>query len=187
MSTLALIRQGYNETLFLTTETDSPHTSRFPVLHKTHFVADWKTLKEKGITKADPVFLCILFAVFACGSLVVKDERVNAEGGYSAKSVPDPKTGDYSFGLAKSHRNRGVERPGARFYAQANVLLLRTVAEPSVELAILYGLMAFYHVANNAAARSWVLCGQALRIAIVSERSVPDPVCIASFDPLTDT
>jgi hypothetical protein len=140
----------------------------FPVLHKTFFIGDYWAMRQKHISKANPIFLCLVFAVFACGSLVVYDSRVTVDAGYSDAQKPDPKTGLYNFGLAPHLRAQGIERPGANYYAKSHILLQRAIAEPSLDLTIFYGLISFYHVASDCSARAWVLCGQALRLAIVS-------------------
>ena len=99
-------------------------------------------MRSKPLSRADPTFLCNLFAVFACGSLVNSDPRVHRAGGYSAQDSPQPENIDYNFGLTTSSKAQGISRPGHRFYAQCNILLLHRVAEPSIDQAILYGLLA---------------------------------------------
>jgi hypothetical protein len=151
---------------------------RFPVLHRTALVKDMNTvylLRSKGeMRKADPPFLTLLFAVFACGALVSEDPRVYEEGGYSddARTYPveqgplDPfaqwqndllsgearanissaqtqaRTSTYNFGLSDASRRQGVRRAGHRYYAQVNILILHSLFQPSVDQAVLYGLMA---------------------------------------------
>lgn len=150
-------------------------------------------LRAKGeMRKADPPFLTLLFAVFACGALVSDDPRVYEEGGYSdnAKAYPveqgplDPfsqwrndvlenqsqpqpgtstgggsnsssdsasaaggrrrqaRTKTFNFGLSDQARRQGVRRAGHRYYAQVNILILHSLFQPSVDQAVLYGLMA---------------------------------------------
>lgn len=151
---------------------------RFPVLHRAALVKDMNTvysLRAKGeMRKADPPFLTLLFAVFACGALVSDDPRVHEEGGYSedAQTYPVeqgpldpfaqwqndllggqsaqndtpstglPRTSTYNFGLSDSARRQGVRRAGHRYYAQVNILILHSLFQPSVDQAVLYGLMA---------------------------------------------
>ena len=136
------------------------------------------TLRARGeMRKADPPFLTLLFAVFACGALVTDDPRVYEEGGYSddAKTYPvdqgplDPcaqwqndllggnsdgsgagsggaqkqaRTTTFNFGLSDAARRQGVRRAGHRYYAQVNILILHSLFQPSVDQAVLYGLMA---------------------------------------------
>lgn len=127
-------------------------------------------LKEQGLLgPADAPFLTLFFALLACASLTVDDPGVYTEGGYgsNAKTFPaDPvqvrnhyighhhnhpnlssrsthtRTRTYNFGLSDAARKQGVERPGHRFYAQCNIIILHSVFQPSVDQAVLYGLMA---------------------------------------------
>ena len=103
---------------------------------------DYNSMRANSLSRADPAFLCNLFAVFACGSLVTADPRVHREGGYSAQDSPAAKTGSYNFGLSATSKAQGITRPGHRFYAQCNILLLHCVSEPSINQAVLYGLLA---------------------------------------------
>jgi hypothetical protein len=143
------------------------HLHSFPLLHRTTFIIEYDAFRATPLTEADPTFVCKLLTVFACGAVVLPtDERVHVSGGYSATDQPkvcnvsmagnvEPpfpddkdlgKEGDdhlsYCFGLADSMRRRGAKRPGSRFYAQANVVLLHALAKPCIEQVVIYGLMA---------------------------------------------
>lgn len=122
--------------------------------------------------KADPPVLTLLFAVFACGALVTEDPRVYEEGGYGEDAPTYPveegpmhplaqwqseilsaqigggqqqdqeRTRTYNFGLSDQARRQGVRRAGHRYYAQVNILILHSLFQPSLDQAVLYGLMA---------------------------------------------
>jgi len=66
------------------------------------------------------------------------DSRVGSDG----NSQRQARTSTFNFGLSDAARRQGVRRAGHRYYAQVNILILHSLFQPSVDQAVLYGLMA---------------------------------------------
>ncbi|KAL9933080.1 hypothetical protein V8E36_007798 [Tilletia maclaganii] len=137
--------------------------------------------------RSDPLFLATLFAVFACASRVLKDPRV-------CTAWPSGTGADVAEGLAVPFHSRLREQDvwqhqfdasttprgetsgpvngpnfalaGLSFFERAQVLSLHRVSDTRLEQVQCTALLALYMSACNCAARAWILCGTALRVAI---------------------
>ncbi|KAE8249389.1 hypothetical protein A4X13_0g5233 [Tilletia indica] len=134
--------------------------------------------EDRAALRSDPLFLATMFAVFACASRVLKDIRVcttvpsaaeaenegyadvftnqfdSTSAGTSHGDVPPASVGP-NFALA-----------GLGFFERAQVLSLHRASDTRLEQVQCTALLALYMAANNCAARAWILCGTALRVAI---------------------
>jgi len=133
----------------------------FPVLDSREFTLKYEELysRPRSSSNADPGFLAILFAVFACASRAVKDPRVCPEGkeaekfGYASKTTGKEEPVNYSLA-------------GISYFARAQVLSLHRFTHTRLEMVQCSSLLAFYMAQCNCSAKSWLLCGAALRAAI---------------------
>jgi hypothetical protein len=60
-----------------------------------------------------------------------KNSGNDGGNGITGVSSDEPRTTTYNFGLSDSARRQGVRRPGHRYYAQVNILILHSLFQPT--------------------------------------------------------
>lgn len=73
---------------------------------------------------------------------LLSGEARNNSNDANGSAQTKARTSTYNFGLSDASRRQGVRRAGHRYYAQVNILILHSLFQPSVDQAVLYGLMA---------------------------------------------
>ncbi|THV05382.1 hypothetical protein K435DRAFT_961147 [Dendrothele bispora CBS 962.96] len=119
----------------------------FPVLHQQSFVERYmKVMEEKSLGKAsqDHAFLCLLFAVFACGACLSTLDK--------PKSREKSPEGQTDFG-------------GWEFYERALLFLWLGMGSSKLEHVQCLAILAICNATWNTLAQSWINAGGAVRRA----------------------
>ncbi|CAD6892718.1 unnamed protein product, partial [Tilletia laevis] len=134
--------------------------------------------KQRAAVRSDPLFLATIFAVFACASRVLKDIRVCTTVPSAAENEGYAEVFTHQFDpTSSSVPSSDIPRPppamgpnfalaGLGFFERAQVLSLHRASDTRLEQVQCTALLAMYMSACNCAARAWILCGTALRVAI---------------------
>ncbi|KAK7471016.1 hypothetical protein VKT23_002429 [Stygiomarasmius scandens] len=119
----------------------------FPILHQQSFVERYMKVMEDsalGCPSQDHAFLCLLFAVFACGACISTTGRPK-----SREKSPEGQT-DFS---------------GWEFYERAQLLFWLGMGSSKLEHVQCLAILAICNATWNTLAQSWISAGGAVRRA----------------------
>ncbi|KAK0528000.1 hypothetical protein OC834_004214 [Tilletia horrida] len=132
--------------------------------------------QDKGSGRNDPLIMGTIFAVFACASRILKDPRVCTAFPSAAEAENEGYADVYQHQIDTTSPSQGEQPPplsgpnfalaGLGFFERAQVLSLHRASDTRLEQVQCTALLALYMSACNCAARAWILCGTALRVAI---------------------
>ncbi|WVR07769.1 hypothetical protein IAU60_004812 [Kwoniella sp. DSM 27419] len=130
-----------------------------PVLLEHDFRREYKRLMEdnaKGLSPSQESFLAVLFIVFALGERVIVTSRAWAR---EKKKVQNPvETGEETV-------LPGEAEAGVIWYERAQILHFTSFKDVNIHQVQCLTLMAAFQASVNAMPMSWLLAGQAVRVA----------------------